>query len=819
MIQSTQEPVPGADLNDQACSNVQLAPRNGLTMRTESADDAGLDLVLESWPSRMPDSTPSGTHIASFEAILPSRDPPSLLSSARLSGAVHKLRGFHDRQGLVKAHLSSLSSPSSEDWDDSNLRMENRVTIATVLSLLVLAVGIGLIVQKFGAQLIFVYHCFFRRVEETKGDQKSRLDKFYEGQAEVYDATRGGLLRGRKTMIALSGSHLHVLRAAAPNARLVWVDVGGRTGRNIEVMDDYFPVSNFDAIYLVDLCGPLLQVARERFAKRGWHNITVLCQDATAFWLPDWSEGQDPRGSVDFVTMSYSVTMIPKFYQVLDRVHLVLAPETGLFGVADFYTAGKQDSLIDKSIGGVGKECGWFRRWFWQFFFELDHLYLSAEQRTYLEYRFGTIKSFSGKNQFAIPHVVQIPYFSWLGRPRFSSDVPLDRSLEMDYVLSENPGVQIDIDDVQLTSFHYSIAKCWRLPYFDDPTHSNSLAFRYHSPIHCVDIDPRQNHLLELKMAAIQSLEYDDFFAMFGEGRHPAFPYLLDSKIAPYLSSAAYHFWKMHHNTFASSFYLNGQTGQALSVLRFIFGFAGVSKDVIALCDSDTLVEQESIWRTKLRPVLLNPAVSLLLRSPALCWKVLGIPPSVRKLLMKDGGVSDYVQNTLDPLVSTYLLKTENYFYLMALLGNYTSQSCPEGLTRSGFERLKANNGQAMESFRLHTKSAPSALRSQPTCSLTHVILTHDLDWFPDTSTELDHEIAEIYRVLHYGGSVFWRSAVRSPLYNRNFQDNGFDVTALNVRTASNLPVDRVNAHASFFKATKPKRDDDPGWPREVKRG
>ncbi|KAJ7684396.1 hypothetical protein DFH06DRAFT_1155529 [Mycena polygramma] len=720
--------------------------------------------------------------------------------------------------------------------------MDNRVPIATALSLLVLAVGIGFIVHKFLPQLMFVYHCFFRRVEETKGDQKSRLDKFYEGQAEVYDATRGGLLRGRKTMIALSGSHLHVLRAAAPNARLVWVDVGGGTGRNIEVMDDYFPVSNFDAIYLVDLCGPLLQVARERFAKRGWNNITVLCQDATDFWLPEWSEGKDPRGSVDLVTMSYSITMIPKFYQVLDRVHHVLAPETGLFGVADFYTAGKQDSLIDKSIGGIGKECGWFRRWFWQFFFELDHLYLSAEQRTYLEYRFGTIKSFSGKNQFAIPHVVQIPYFSWLGRPRFSSDVSLDRSLEMDYISSENPGVQIEIDDVPLTPFHYSIAKCWRLPYFDDPTHSTSLTFWYSIPedplelmrhlqlsdtdsvllitcagdtalhlaiasqphkIHCVDIDPRQNHLMELKMAAIQSLEYNDFFAMFGEGKHPAFPSLLDAKIAPYLSSAAYHFWKMHHNAFASSFYLNGQTGQVLSVMRFIFSLAGVSRDVIALCDSDTLVEQEFIWRTKLRPVLLNPAVVLLLRSPAFCWKALGIPPSLRKLLMKDGGVSDYVQNTLDPLVSTYLLKTENYFYLMALLGNYTSQSCPEYLTRSGFERLKANNGEAMESFRLHTKSVLSALRSQPTSSLTHVILTHDLDWFPETSTELAHEIAEIYRVLHHGGSVLWRSAVGSPLYTRNFEDSGFDVTALNVRTASNLPTDRVNAYASFFKATK----------------
>lgn len=186
-------------------------------------------------------------------------------------------------------------------------------------------------------------------------------------------------------------------------------------------MDSHFPISAFDAIYLIDLCEPLLQIARDRIAKRGWTNVTVLCQDAAEFWLPEWSEGRDPRGSVGFVTMSYSITMvcpirvqecvlkssqIPRFYTVFDRVDYVLSREHGLIGVADFYTSAKQVSLIDKSIGGIGKECGWFTRWFWQIFFEFDHvsqsvnhvatrlnfqLYLGSAQRTYLEHRFGTV--------------------------------------------------------------------------------------------------------------------------------------------------------------------------------------------------------------------------------------------------------------------------------------------------------------------------------------------------------------------------------------------------------------------------------------------
>jgi betaine lipid synthase len=128
-------------------------------------------------------------------------------------------------------------------------------------------------------------------------------------------------------MLSLSIAHLRVLRAASPNKRLVWVDIGGGTGlcsfiaclapppiiylgHNIELMDKHLPISSFDAIYLIDLCEPLIQVARKRFAEKGWNNVTVLCQDATEFSLPEWSDGKDPKGTVSFVTLSYSLSMV-----------------------------------------------------------------------------------------------------------------------------------------------------------------------------------------------------------------------------------------------------------------------------------------------------------------------------------------------------------------------------------------------------------------------------------------------------------------------------------------------------------------------------
>lgn len=70
----------------------------------------------------------------------------------------------------------------------------------------------------------------------------------------------------------------------------------------------YFPISEFTAVYVLDLCAPLLEVSRKRFEARGFKNVQCLLQDATTFVLPEWEEnGADPDGALDFVTMSYSL--------------------------------------------------------------------------------------------------------------------------------------------------------------------------------------------------------------------------------------------------------------------------------------------------------------------------------------------------------------------------------------------------------------------------------------------------------------------------------------------------------------------------------
>lgn len=71
--------------------------------------------------------------------------------------------------------------------------------------------------------------------------------------------------------------------------------------------------------------------------------------------------------------------------------------------------------------------------------------------------------------------------------------------------------------------------------------------------IHAVDLNPNQNHLLELKIAAFQALPYSEVWMLFGEGKHPDFRRILIERLSPHMSSQACQYWLNHSSVFISS--------------------------------------------------------------------------------------------------------------------------------------------------------------------------------------------------------------------------------------------------------------------------
>jgi S-adenosylmethionine-diacylgycerolhomoserine-N-methlytransferase len=240
--------------------------------------------------------------------------------------------------------------------------------------------------MSFASDLRVLYHLTFTRVKgDSHGD---RLEAFYGKQKGAYDDFRKRLLHGREEMMAA----LEV----PDQGRLL--DMGGGTGSNLEALGER--LSRLADARIVDLCPSLLQIAEDRIRHHGWTNVRTVHADATAY---------DPGdGSVDLVTFSYSLTMIPDWFAAIDRAYALLKPG-GMIGVVDFYVSRKWPASDLRRHSA-------FQRFFWPTWFGFDNVFPSSEHLPYLQRRFQTerLEERLGK----VPYLLgmQAPYYLFLGR-------------------------------------------------------------------------------------------------------------------------------------------------------------------------------------------------------------------------------------------------------------------------------------------------------------------------------------------------------------------------------------------------------------------
>eukprot|EP00955_Chlamydomonas_euryale_P020082 213604-Chlamydomonas_euryale.AAC.25 len=69
---------------------------------------------------------------------------------------------------------------------------------------------------------------------------------------------------------------------------------------NVAMMAEYIGLEKFKAIYVVDLCHSLCEVAKKKAKAKGWKNVHVVEGDACTF--------QPPAGDATLVTFSYSLS-------------------------------------------------------------------------------------------------------------------------------------------------------------------------------------------------------------------------------------------------------------------------------------------------------------------------------------------------------------------------------------------------------------------------------------------------------------------------------------------------------------------------------
>lgn len=217
----------------------------------------------------------------------------------------------------------------------------------------------------------------------------------------------------------------------------------------------------------------------------------------------------------------------------------------------------------------------------------------------------------------------------------------------------------------------------------------NVLGFLLYDPktIYSVDINLAQTYLLQLKIAAIKALDFDDFIAFSGLVSYPNRGILFD-KVKDKLSAEASLFWQEQNKIITNGFIMNGKyEGFVKFAGKFLKLLQGKSR-VNGLFKTKTQVEQENyfdnIWNTKrfkyLFKILFN-----------------------KHILAKRGLVSDYFHfdDGSNSFAESFYKRSKkafrdlpikgNYFVSLYLLGKYrNNEDVPEYLKRENYDLIKS---------------------------------------------------------------------------------------------------------------------------------
>ncbi len=290
----------------------------------------------------------------------------------------------------------------------------------------------------------------------------------------------------------------------------------------------------------------------------------------------------------------------------------------------------------------------------------------------------------------------------------------------------------------------------------------NALDYLLDGPqeIHAVDMNPRQNALLELKLAVIEHGDYAELFRLFGEGARPGFRDLL-RQLSPRLRPYARRFWEAKHRYFEStrlnpSFYYRGAAGQVAWVVlqSLVRTNRGVRHFMEQLLDARSLAEQDFLY-ARMRPVLWNTFNSWLVSQPV-TMAMLGVPrPQIRLIAHQfPGGIAGYIQHKME-YVLTKLPMQDNYFWRVYATGRYTKECCPNYLRAENLIALR----QRAPRVKAHTATVTEFLRNNPGPYSPYILLDHQ-DWLAAHDTDgLREEWDLVLKNSRPGTRILMRSA------------------------------------------------------------
>ncbi|MDX1961901.1 MAG: BtaA family protein [Pirellulales bacterium] len=290
----------------------------------------------------------------------------------------------------------------------------------------------------------------------------------------------------------------------------------------------------------------------------------------------------------------------------------------------------------------------------------------------------------------------------------------------------------------------------------------NALDYVLQSPraVYTIDMNPRQNALLELKLAGIRALDYETFFRMFGQGKVANPRQVYEQQLRRHLSPVSQKYWDRFHYFFSGrgfrpSFYFHGTAGAFARGMNFyidrLVRLRGPVQDLLA---AGSVAEQRDIYERQIKPVFWSKPLRWALgRNSTL--SMLGVPPPQVKQVEKHfGGIAGFMQSCVEAVFAELPI-ADNYFWRVYLTGSYTPDCCPEYLKPENFAKLQ---GGLVDRVRPYTGTVEEFLLQHPE-PLTRLILLDHMDWLSTHRTDLlRSEWQAIVERAAPGARILWRS-------------------------------------------------------------
>lgn len=256
----------------------------------------------------------------------------------------------------------------------------------------------------------------------------------------------------------------------------------------------------------------------------------------------------------------------------------------------------------------------------------------------------------------------------------------------------------------------------------------NPLNFLCAGPKRLISIDgnPAQNAVLELKLAAIRTLDYETFFDIFAARAPQVACAVYRAKLRPHLSEPARQFWDGNLWMLRRNLYNFGRMGLACRLVRMLLPVLGISRArTEQFFELRTLAEQKEWYDLYVAPRLWGPVAERLCKSRLFMY-LCGVHPNQYDLVHDRHNIYDFVKERIE-YVLTKVPIYDNYFLSVTVTGKFRGDRVPPYLRAENFQTLRDN----LDRVQVVYGWLGPFLDTQPESSINRFNLLDIFDWMP----------------------------------------------------------------------------------------